>query len=454
MLTTEPAAPRGPIACLSRQCACVGLVLVAVIALPIGSPGEDAGTLKNRLQGALECDEAEFSVGPDTISVQASGNVVLQVDGGVLTADSLSYEFKRAQGRATGELTGGRAKLGPLIFSGKRISFDGRVYHVENGGLTTCDRPHPHYLLSARQIDATVGEEAVLHGAALHLYGVRLLSLGRYRKSLRPSRGSVLPVPIPGYSRIDSFYVTGSRTMRLARGTDFASVDLLLSTKRGPRGTVAVVRRQGKGRAGIRLSRRAGVPDELTASLTLDRFPEAFASWPWNVSNAAKLNMRADVSVGSYSEHPFGAEASRANVELALERGLDGDEKGVFGGLRYRKSWYSNAAGLEVLESELGIRSRPDRKTFGEAAFIHRASHGSTPFEFDDVDVPNELRARLELDTGKFWALGAAVRYDTAASEVVDQTLSLTRKVHCLSYTLKWHQLTGDFSVGIGLVGF
>ncbi len=454
MLTTEPAAPPGPIGRLSRQGACVGLVLIAVVALPIGSRGDDADALKSHLQGALECNEAEFSVAADGISVQASGNVVLQVDGGVLTADSLSYKFKRDQGQASGELLNGRAKFGGLILSGKRVSFDGPVYHVENGGLTTCDRPRPHYLFSARRIEATVGQEAVLHGAALYLYGVRLLSLGRYRKSLRPTRGSMLPIPIPGYSRIDSFYVAGSRAVRLGQRSDFASVDLLLSTKRGPRGTVSVFRRQGEGRAGIRLSRRAGVADELTASLTLDRFPEAFASWPWTVSKAAKLNMRADISVGSYSEHPTSAEASRANVKLGLEQGVDGNEKGVFGGLRYRKSWYSNSSSLEVLESELGIRSQPNRKTFGEVAFIHRASHGSTPFEFDDVDVPNELRVRLELDTGKFWALGAAVRYDTAASEVMDQTLSLTRKVHCLTYTLKWHQLTGDFGVGIGLVGF
>ena len=429
----------------------VGLVLFACVTLGTAGRAADVVGPDDRLQGSVEAGELEFTFEDGRVrSVEATGDVTIRLEESILTADSISYDF---EDRA-GELLNGRAVDRGVIFLGGRMTVDGSTYHIEDGGLTTCDRPDPHYLLSAREIEAVAGEEAILTGAALHLYGRRIFSLGHYRRSLRKGRRQMLPLPMPGYSRLDSLYLAGSRTVRLGGRPNFSTVDLVLSSNRGPRGTVSLFRESQDGRAGIRLSRRAGVPDEVFASLTLDRLPEVFASQRWTLSDAANLSLTADLTGGSYRERPSGQKASRDDIAIGLRRTLGEGDHGAYGGLRYRKSWYSDDSRFEVLETELGLRSQPDRRAFGELAFIHRAPHGATPFEFDDVDIANELRARVEFDLGRRWAIGGTVRYDTAASDVMDQTVSLTHKAHCLAYTIKWGQLTDDFGLNIGLVGF
>jgi len=261
-------------------------------------------------------------------------------------------------------------------------------------------------------------------------------------------------MPLPGYSRFDGVYVGGARTTQLGVGPRFAALDVRLTARRGVRGTLDVYREDPVSRTGLRLDRQADVPDHLVPRLTIDRTPELSGLRKWALAGGQGVGVEAAAAIGAYRESPSGRKATRENLVIGIHRTLAEAQHGVFGGVAYRRSWYSSGSQFSVWETQVGVRSRPKGSVAGEATFIHRAQHGVTPFEFDDVDIANELRCRAEVEVSRRWRVGATVRYDTQRAEVRDETIALTNKAHCLEYTVKWHRLTGDVGLGVGLVGF
>jgi len=88
----------------------------------------------------------------------------------------------------------------------------------------------------------------------------------------------------------------------------------------------------------------------------------------------------------------------------------------------------------------------------GEIGYYRSFVSGGTPFEFDDVDLPNEARLGLAGRLSRKWGAGGAVRLDMERGRTFDTALWLESIQHCLAYRLTWQERRGTLEIGVRLV--
>ncbi len=85
-------------------------------------------------------------------------------------------------------------------------------------------------------------------------------------------------------------------------------------------------------------------------------------------------------------------------------------------------------------------------------SYINRGSWGNTPFFWDRVDMPQELRGDLGWRINPAWRLRVVERYDLADRQTHDLLIAAVRSAHCLEYEVGWRKQNGDFFVAVNLV--
>ncbi|MGQ9656932.1 MAG: hypothetical protein ACUVV1_03385, partial [Fimbriimonadales bacterium] len=137
-------------------------------------------------------------------------------------------------------LLGGRAELTPaftenrllksLYLESARIEGDESRIHADDCTATTCEREHPHFHWSARTLEATPGERALLRDVRLTILGRTVLRLPYVVVPLR--EGETSPLPDAGYTEEEGFYIRYALAYLLAQGA-LGNARLDLMQRRG-----------------------------------------------------------------------------------------------------------------------------------------------------------------------------------------------------------------------------
>lgn len=138
----------------------------------------------------LEADKMIFDARLQ--EVQAEGNVVILVGQDRLSADSIRYNFKNEEGVAF-NVSGEHAPVyfrpalpksqqRPDMPQFQKVSRQESIFRDTN--VTTCDFKVPHYNLRGREVVLFQGDRIFIRGATFQVWGVPLLYLPTYTRSL------------------------------------------------------------------------------------------------------------------------------------------------------------------------------------------------------------------------------------------------------------------------------
>jgi hypothetical protein len=409
-----------------------------------------------------------------TGQVRATGGLTLTQAGRRLTGEALEYNVPRREGT----VTQARAQEQGIIITGERIDFSPSEVVAHSAVLTTCDRPEPDYAFAAGRITLTatrtneqgqpVGGRVTLRRPRVMFHGRTLLRLPSYSTTvgqIQQRRVSLLPVV--GYSRLDGPYLVFAPPLRSREGGLATSLELRLTSQRGVRGFLDLRDPVGPGTAYLRYSVREDVSegdlatDKITlglANVLVDRKPEVgllltdrrVGRW---------VHLWAQAAAGKYREEevngpPEPVSASRVMV-LAL---ATADPYPVSApvtlshGLGYRLSSYSGGDTLGVLYLRNTVSYHASRDNALALSYTLRSGSGKTPFQFDEVDVPSELRADLRYRLNPRWRTRFVDVYDLQENRSRDLLISVTRTAHCLDYTVGWKKFHNFFFIGINIV--
>ena len=122
-------------------------------------------------------------------------------------------------------------------------------------------------------------------------------------------------------------------------------------------------------------------------------------------------------------------------------------------GVLARVSHYDTGDTYLGLGFQFGAARKLSSNSYVSLTYVTHAIAGSTPFQFDPVEVPYELAGRFHFLMGSY-AIELAARYDVQHSNMFDSEISISRPFHCLEPKLTWRNRFKEFSLGIGLVGF
>jgi hypothetical protein len=401
----------------------------------------------NRVEGNLETGELAAS---EEVRVEHE-EAIFEAQGAIYNLETGDFVLDQANGST--RLDRARS-LVRIHAKGRHARREGEVIYIISGRLTTCDDERPHYAIHGDYIEVAPGKHVIIKGAQLQLFGLRLPKAPTIRLPLGkgPRRS---PFPRFGYSSRNGPFLADNRALG-GRGTHFRTeLAYYVTARRGVLGTVSSDYYGNGWGATLRAGYEEYLRDDVTDTLYLDTLPEFTLRAEGPLDTVEGLSYFGSGSTGYFRENPTSADAARHRFEAGLRYGeLDRQAgEGLWAGLALRQSFYNTGDDFRDIEASFGAGRRWSHRWRGAFTLIGHATDGRTPFEFDDVDIPWELQGSARVGLTRNWYLGGIGRYDLERASLRDYTLTLTRRVHCLSFSLHYRHVGQDFGASIDVNG-
>lgn len=411
---------------------------------------------------------------PFTGDVEAFGNVTFRNGDRTLNGEHFTYNYKTSIGLADNA----SAVMDNIYFRGKEMKTEPEKYTITGSRFTTCSLDHPHYYLSAREMEIVPGKKLIARGVSIYLYGARLLTVPKYSVGLEKNeKTSQFSFPQIGVSgRYGAFAGYG---FDLSGGSSIGSLDARISTKHLLTGGVDYDRIADKpifaratyrepyygGRKpntlltripelGIRFgSKRAiGTYSASQESLNLTR---GLVDAREPVSGVTGVNVIGEIGAGRFIEYPDSISSERLDTRLVAWMDPAPIGRGTVFSPRVsaRFSHYGTGDDYSSFGFSLAVSRKFGSESYGSFTYVTHSIHGSTPFNFDVVEIPHELAGRVGFPVGTFF-LEVGGRYDLSKGLLFDSDISIAKKLHCLEPKLTWRNRFRQFSLDIGVLGF
>ncbi|MFH1853733.1 MAG: LptA/OstA family protein [Candidatus Omnitrophota bacterium] len=127
----------------------------------------------------LRCDK--ITVYTETKDAEAEGNVILKSPTGEIRGERVKYNFAAKEG----EILKARMRSGDWYVGGEKIDIASNgSYRLEDGYITSCDLPEPHYKIKTKSITVYPDNKVVAKNVSLNIGNVPVAFLPRYNYSI------------------------------------------------------------------------------------------------------------------------------------------------------------------------------------------------------------------------------------------------------------------------------
>lgn len=403
-----------------------------------------------------------------------------------------------------------RAYDGVVLRQGaKRIGASSAVYDLETGTgtlwdavFTTCSDDEPDYRIESGQVSLLPNGRVRVRRASVYMGRWKVITLPTLKLRVGSQAASRAVFPRPGYDKLEGLSL--SHTLRLV-DTDRlqTSADVRLTTRNGVQGEATAtfgmdgvlldypgrffdygsmrsravdLPREPMQPSGVRglqpvraarlrlhstVSRRQRVFDIGNENLAVSKRPEVGVTYTGSQISFSKrpLDPRLEVYPqatavwGRYDEVPAAAPTTtrRSIAVLAPVNFLDlGPRTTIQPVGSYSISSYGSGDTYRTWSYALDASRLFANGSYASLRFIRRHESGSTPFEFDDVDVRREMQAAAQAHLRRH-ILGLALNYDFDKERLYEWEILYAHRTDCLVRALRWNSRLKRFSVDIAL---
>lgn len=379
---------------------------------------------------------------------------------------NLRFDFKTRKGTLDGAVLRSDVDLraDQLEINGER--YTARRVVIRPGGLSDEELKiygTPPLSLHAREVnvrrDSQSGNFSIsARGAGLYFGKTRLLPVPS--ALLRRSTGTSSTFGItPGisFNSADRVLVTTRIGFPLAHDPRQLSIDanLGLSQEVGFRGGATLSSTQKIGDFRLSALRRDVVTTQLTNRLEVDRKPELSFQSPtfatFSPRGLGRSGFSVDGSYGNFTERstnqndaigPVSSDRLQARVLFSTRLDL---RSGPFLRAFASSAHYSRAAtNYNSTGVELGFAGHLGQRVNGEVSLRLTNVQGQTPFRFDLIEIPRELRTTFDVEVTPRYLLPFDLRYDLNQSKVRDASFGLLRSYKVFAYGVVYQTTRRD----------
>lgn len=415
------------------------------------------------IRGDEEIRATRMIINPRTLQFTAEGDVIIRQGGREIRTTRATYSFEQRSGQAE------QIKLvqGTYFIEADQVLLKpGPAYEARRASFSTCDREHKHWEIYSRVMEIVPGEEVVARNAGVDFLGMRLFTVPRYRKNLDDRDDDPMRLPSFGYDNRNGPYVRQNFTIH--RGNPiWIDADVQINGYREPMGGF---RFGSAGRFKFVASAfyRDVAENQRSPHLQVSRLPEVGIVWSSNevarpgrflgarpqsvryppaLDVSTKWIFAAQATAGYFRQHrgqrlvePDGVSKNGARFLIQGQAVLPLVKLGPISlndlRLIARESLYDTGDNFLTYGFGIGKRVR-----FGNwelrADYFRNFSSGSTPFLFDDIELRQEVRPRLQFRTRNF-EFSYLARVDVDRGNVFDQIISVSKLFHCIRPTLSY----------------
>lgn len=402
--------------------------------------------------------------------IEARKGARMEAAGGVFSGNALRVDASRREFWVTSAAA--TAPAGPptkagkprAYFAAKKIAGKADVLYVFRGRITTCDKERPHWALYAREMTYnTKTGRLTIRGGKVRLYGLTVPLISPISVSLKGKEEAARRILTRlSYSRRERMYAKGALAFTTKSGNIEVTSAFRLSYRRGLVGTVMAAHPDPRHEWYVLAERRGDRRDNIDEYLEVDRLPEVglVEHLIPTDSPKAKTDLLDLTLSGSYVREKPARRYPRHSVakfHLQLDREFHKDQYdaliGKWWGWQARWEWYDTGQDFYNLQLFAGRGRRFSDRFAASLTALHNIYGGETPLRFDDVDIRTELRPTVDWDLTEKWRIRATARYDVGQGRMRDYLLQLDRKVHCLTWYVRYRHSGSSISVGLELSG-
>ena len=362
---------------------------------------------------------------------------------------------------------------------------------LKDATFTTCNRRRPDYLIKADEVTLLPNNKIHLRGVSLYLGRIRVLVVPSLKLRIGSSDSTTSVFPRPGFDKYDG--VTISQRLRLVDTDNARTVaDLTLTSNHGLQGEFSsqygffgdLVDFPGRyfSYESLRTSAfslpqqpaqhcnpqnlRPVDPSRLRAygvfslsqrtfdlnneGLVVYRQPEIGLSYfgkqlnPYSTPLDPRLEMYPglDLSWGRFKEVPgLDSYSTRRRAGITVPFNLIplGASTSIQPILHYDNARYGTGDTYQTTAYAFDISHLYKNGSFISGRYIKRNEFGTTPFQFDNVDIIHEWQGALQIRKLPH-ILGVVTSYNADTGSLYDWEFLYGYQTDCITSWIKWHQ--------------
>lgn len=432
-------------------------------------------------RGPDEIRATRLVLNPLTRQFTAEGDVIVRQGGREFRATRLTYNFDQQEGQAEGVTT---VQNTYYVRAEQMTLLPGGLQEYRRARVTTCDRRHPHYSLFCRKIHVKPEDQLVAEGVGVDVGGFRIVTVPRLTKSLArdddDERESLYPSF--GYDSRNGPYV--EKEFRLKESAPvWLRADVRLNSLREPQGGILAATPGHLQFVGT-LFYRDNAENQRARHMHVTRIPEVGVVWsstndrprpgrflphqiagvgyPRALDISSRWRLAAELSGGYFRQHrgddlrgPDSIGKDGARLSFQAQAVLPYVKLGPLSlnGLRLmaRQNVYDTGDKFTVFGTGIGKHVRLGKFRVGVDRFDHYTV-GSTPFLFDDLELKEEWRPRLEYSTRQF-SFSYHARIRGQGGDLYDQEFSVSKLFHCIQPRLTYRVRRQEIFLEIRIPG-
>jgi hypothetical protein len=351
---------------------------------------------------------------------------------------------------------------------------------IRHGTISPCAATPPHVSLAVEQAHVVLGKRLYARGVEVKR-GVRtLFRLPSASVSLAGRGDHFRLLPVVGYS--------GTFGLELKWGYDFGfAEDVSIQTgfrasQRRPYGWQAKLlgefrpQKSDAALKGLEWSVSGAVAQEVYGKgrrdVSLDRLPEVALHWTKRYQRNGDAPLIAslapgrdtwfwgkgigiDAAWGRYYERPRNVEDWRIGIgftgatgRLTLAELLAG-----WAGLAVSRYEYGRNAARTLVEFQCGAERRFGKYGSLSVFWIRRHEERASPFEFDSVELRNELQVGGTLGV-RDWRVGLVARNNLDSGRGFSYEIGVARESHCMTPSLSYSTRERRLNMSLTVAGF
>lgn len=428
------------------------LGLLALITVSTALPAQAAVSNNSTVQAPITFEGDDLSFNELTGEVFARGNVRIQKEQTVITADELRGNTKQSQvwvdGSAnvvqpdlnliatgvdynyqdrTGTMAAVSGKIELERVTAQNITLAPDEYILYNGTITRCPAKVPDYHVSADKIEVWPGEKVIAYNAKFWIKDKVIFALPKYQKSLRPEAASESSFPRLGYDSDNGVMIAQYLEFPLAENLAVYG-DAAYYTRSHFKPKAGLINREKNYTASIDWGYSENSDNDW-----IKKEPEfAFKLHPHRLGHSP-VTAEFSVSAGKWIEDDISGWRQDYNLYFRHDPIKISDIYTVKFGAGFEKIKYGyDSSTNDIWKYNITLEAKPNDRLEWWTGYNYRDQSGKNVYKYDEIDVPKEWTTGVMYKVDKLNSLGVEVSYDVDKSRIEDLDYIWKRNLHCL----------------------
>lgn len=375
--------------------------------------------------------------------VWTDGEALITRPGMELTTTGMHYNLNDH----SGSMQSSKGTIERLHITSKAITTSPVHTTMNNGTVTGCPAEVPDYHISAERVEIWPGDKMIAYNAKFWIKNTVIFSLPKYQSSLQEGEGASVAFPKPSYSSDNGFGISQHLEYPFSpRLAVFADLDYYSKVDFKP--MYGLISRNNNFTAKLGYGNEENDDHDW-----IKKEPELSFELNSQRLGSSPLKLNASAAWGQWNEGKIRGTHSGFKLYLSHDPIALGSKAALKIGTGFDRNFYGyNDAKNSVLHFDSLLDMNPNSRLNTWLGYSYSSNIGTTPYEFDRIDVSKEGRIGFMYQVDRLNGLGVKVRYDLEHGHTEDIDYTWRRNLHCFEADITYRAKRSEVRVKVDAV--